>query len=400
MAYLVTTEIDYDDRTALLVVDVQNDFADPTAASTSRAARASSSVVNAEIEPRPGPPARFVVTPGLASAGHDPHFAKDGGIWPVHCVQTPGAPSCTPSWSVDERIASAGTAASRRLLGVHGRPSPDGATDADRPGRPAAGHGIERVVVLGLANDYCVQGDRARCRRAGVRHHRPGRRRPAGRARAGRRPAGHRRDGRRRGRAHVDRRRERAARTRCGHRPLRADDGGRRYQAQGIDREATFELFVRSLPAERRFLVAAGSDDRRRAGGASVRARRRRLPGRPRDLRRRVPRHSSPTCGSPARWGHARGRGGLRRRADRAGHRPADRGPAGRDVPAQHRRVPDDARVQGGAWPWRRRPALRRLLRPPRPRRRRRAGGGPGRLGQRRRRHVARSPPAGGGASR
>jgi nicotinate phosphoribosyltransferase len=33
------------------------------------------------------------------------------------------------------------------------------------------------------------------------------------------------------------------------------------YQARGIDREATFELFVRRLPAERRFLVAAGLDD-------------------------------------------------------------------------------------------------------------------------------------------
>jgi nicotinate phosphoribosyltransferase len=33
------------------------------------------------------------------------------------------------------------------------------------------------------------------------------------------------------------------------------------YQAGGIDHEATFELFVRTLPAERRFLVAAGLDD-------------------------------------------------------------------------------------------------------------------------------------------
>jgi nicotinate phosphoribosyltransferase len=33
------------------------------------------------------------------------------------------------------------------------------------------------------------------------------------------------------------------------------------YQAEGIDHEATFELFVRHLPAERRFLVAAGLDD-------------------------------------------------------------------------------------------------------------------------------------------
>ncbi len=33
------------------------------------------------------------------------------------------------------------------------------------------------------------------------------------------------------------------------------------YQAQGIEHEATFELFVRRLPDQRRFLVAAGLDD-------------------------------------------------------------------------------------------------------------------------------------------
>jgi nicotinate phosphoribosyltransferase len=33
------------------------------------------------------------------------------------------------------------------------------------------------------------------------------------------------------------------------------------YQRAGLDHEATFELFVRSLPPERRFLIAAGLDD-------------------------------------------------------------------------------------------------------------------------------------------
>jgi nicotinate phosphoribosyltransferase len=33
------------------------------------------------------------------------------------------------------------------------------------------------------------------------------------------------------------------------------------YQAEGVEHEATFELFVRRLPAQRRFLVAAGLDD-------------------------------------------------------------------------------------------------------------------------------------------
>ena len=73
----------YDKRAALVVVDLQNDFADPAG---------SLSVAGGdEIVPRVNEAARRAAEAGaLVVATQDwhpastPHFAKDGGIWPGH----------------------------------------------------------------------------------------------------------------------------------------------------------------------------------------------------------------------------------------------------------------------------------------------------------------------------
>ena len=86
-----------------------------------------------------------------------PHFAKDGGIWPVHCVAGTWGAELHPDLSVRRAVGPQGRQRRGRLLRLH---------DA-RPGRPArrsrpssrrcsASAAIERVVVVGLATDYCV----------------------------------------------------------------------------------------------------------------------------------------------------------------------------------------------------------------------------------------------------
>ena len=74
-----------DPRTALVVVDVQNDFADPAGSLfVQDAARV---VERASQEARLASEAgAFVVYTQDWHPGTTPHFAKDGGIWPVHCV--------------------------------------------------------------------------------------------------------------------------------------------------------------------------------------------------------------------------------------------------------------------------------------------------------------------------
>ena len=75
------------------------------------------------------------------------------------------------------------------------------------------------------------------------------------------------------------------------------------YQAGGVTHQATFELFVRNLPDERRFLVAAGLDDALAGleAGATTPATWPTSPAWASSPRRSST--TSPTCGSPATCG-------------------------------------------------------------------------------------------------
>jgi nicotinamidase/pyrazinamidase len=75
----------YDARTALLVVDVQNDFADPDGSLSVAGGIEIIPRLNGEIERATASGAPVLYTQDWHPIS-TPHFAKDGGIWPVHCV--------------------------------------------------------------------------------------------------------------------------------------------------------------------------------------------------------------------------------------------------------------------------------------------------------------------------
>src|SRR5258708_7192054 len=76
----------YDPTTALIVVDVQNDFAEPSGSLAVAGGEAIIAPVNREIE-RAGGAGSLIVATQDWHPEHTPHFAQDGGIWPVHCVK-------------------------------------------------------------------------------------------------------------------------------------------------------------------------------------------------------------------------------------------------------------------------------------------------------------------------
>jgi nicotinamidase/pyrazinamidase len=148
----------YDERTALVVVDLQNDFADPAG---------SLSVAGGDrVVPRVNDELREAVESGaLVVATQDwhpeatPHFAKDGGLWPVHCVGGTWGAELAPGFELPAD-------APRVRKGSNGEDGYSGFTVRD----PTTGEeipteletllrdrGIERVVVCGLATDYCVK---------------------------------------------------------------------------------------------------------------------------------------------------------------------------------------------------------------------------------------------------
>ncbi len=75
----------YDERTALIVADVQNDFADPAGSLAVRGGDRIVPRVNEEIRTATDGGAAVIFTQDWHPES-TPHFAKDGGIWPVHCV--------------------------------------------------------------------------------------------------------------------------------------------------------------------------------------------------------------------------------------------------------------------------------------------------------------------------
>lgn len=150
-------------RTALLVVDVQNDFC-PGGSLPVQDGDAVVPVLNDYLTRfmREGLP---VVFSRDWHPAQTTHFQDQGGPWPPHCVQdTPGA-AFHPSLSVPEKavIVSKGMG-----------PGEDGYSafvGRDQQGRSLATllreQGVEKLVVGGLATDYCVLSSVLEAREAG-----------------------------------------------------------------------------------------------------------------------------------------------------------------------------------------------------------------------------------------
>ena len=148
---------EYDTTTALIVVDVQNDFADPTGNLSVAGGDAIVPYVNGQIAVALAGGA-FVAYTQDWHPPSTPHFAKDGGPWPVHCVAGTWGAAFHPALTAD-----AGPSVRKGANGEDGysgftmRDPLKGATVPTELDGLLRGRGIRRVVVCGLATDYCVR---------------------------------------------------------------------------------------------------------------------------------------------------------------------------------------------------------------------------------------------------
>jgi nicotinamidase/pyrazinamidase len=150
----------YDAHTALIVVDLQNDFADPRGALYVRGGEQVLPVANAEIEKARAAGALVVYTQDWHPPS-TPHFAKDGGTWPVHCVRGSWGAELHPglvqpaAGETLRKVVRTGTGDEDGYSGFEARAEGDAAPS--RLEKLLRDHGIRRLVVLGLATDYCVR---------------------------------------------------------------------------------------------------------------------------------------------------------------------------------------------------------------------------------------------------
>jgi nicotinamidase/pyrazinamidase len=147
----------YDPSTALLVVDVQNDFADPAGSLFVRGGDEVVGRINDEIQ-RAASAGAFVIYTQDWHPPSTPHFAKDGGVWPVHCVAETWGAELHPGLVVAGPSVRKG---SNGEDGYSGFTMRDPETGEDRAtALEALLHqcGVTHLVVVGLATDYCVRG--------------------------------------------------------------------------------------------------------------------------------------------------------------------------------------------------------------------------------------------------
>ena len=155
MIYLPSVPV-YNPRTALIVVDIQNDFAHPEGSLYVSGAEAVIDAANAAISDALGAGALVVYTQDWHPE-RTPHFETEGGLWPIHCVGG--------TWGAQFHAELARDNGPAVRKGVDGADGYSGFTTRD----PQSGeqhptalaellseHGIKRAIVIGLATDYCV----------------------------------------------------------------------------------------------------------------------------------------------------------------------------------------------------------------------------------------------------
>jgi nicotinamidase/pyrazinamidase len=156
----------YDERTALVVVDLQNDFADPAGGLSVAGGDAIVPTVNGELAMAASAGATIVFTQDWHPPS-TPHFAKDGGIWPVHCVADTWGAELHPAVTLPDDAVRVRKGADGED-GYSGFTMRDPVTDETVPTELEAllrEAGVERVVVVGLATDYCVKATALDARR-------------------------------------------------------------------------------------------------------------------------------------------------------------------------------------------------------------------------------------------
>jgi nicotinamidase/pyrazinamidase len=146
----------YDPQTAVVVVDVQNDFADPGGGLYVRGGEEIVPVVNREIERARQGGATVVYTQDWHPES-TPHFEKDGGIWPVHCVQDTWGAEFHPELQVEGEVVRKGTDGGDGYSGFTVRDPTSGEEQPTKLEGILRDRDVRRVVVVGLATDYCVK---------------------------------------------------------------------------------------------------------------------------------------------------------------------------------------------------------------------------------------------------
>ncbi len=146
----------YTSQSCLIVVDFQNDFADPRGSLFVESAQRLIGFINDEAADAAASGATVIRSQDWHPES-TPHFAKDGGIWPVHCVAGTWGAEFHPGLHVDGPVIRKGVAGEDGYSAFTVRDPETGEESRTDLEHILTERGITNVVVCGLATDYCVK---------------------------------------------------------------------------------------------------------------------------------------------------------------------------------------------------------------------------------------------------
>ena len=145
----------YDRHTALLVVDVQNDFVDPGGSLHVRGGDEIVPTLNEEIVRAAASGAAVVYTQDWHPE-HTPHFRQDGGVWPVHCVHDTWGSEFHHDLRVSGDVVRKGGGGEDGYSAFSVRDPLGGQTSPTVLDGMLRERDVKHLVIGGLATDYCV----------------------------------------------------------------------------------------------------------------------------------------------------------------------------------------------------------------------------------------------------
>ena len=151
---------------ALVVVDFQNDFASPDGALSVRGGDALAPRINELM--RSGAYDLVVATRDWHPPDHG-SFTAQGGVWPVHCVGGTWGAEFHPALSVVGPSVRKGTNGEDGYSGFSMKDPTTGETIPTELEGLLRDRDIDKVVVVGLATDYCVSSTALDAARLGFR---------------------------------------------------------------------------------------------------------------------------------------------------------------------------------------------------------------------------------------
>lgn len=141
--------------TALIVVDVQNDFAHPDGSLFVSGAPDVLPFINSTVAEATAAGALVVRTQDWHPPV-TPHFASSGGLWPDHCVADTWGSAFHDDLQAAGPVVRKGVGGEDGYSGFTVRDPQSGAETPTKLATLLRERDADKIVVVGLATDYCV----------------------------------------------------------------------------------------------------------------------------------------------------------------------------------------------------------------------------------------------------